>query len=59
MTSISLAKKQKKITRFISSSYRKHTRKKYNLILPSQSPSILPPLKNILLCNIGIVPTKL
>ena len=28
MTSISLAKKQKKITRFISSSYRKHTRKK-------------------------------
>ena len=45
MTSISLAKKQKKITRFISSSYRKHTRKKYNLILPSQSPSILPPLK--------------
>lgn len=30
MTSISLAKKQKKITRFISSSYRKHTRKKYS-----------------------------
>ena len=28
MTSIPLAKKQKKITRFILSSYRKHTRKK-------------------------------